>query len=252
MMVIMHELVGQAKFDDWAQLAIFALVIVGTLIANAVKAYADRKRNDRARPRGPVIPPVSDARPPRQIHVEPQPLTPQEQMQAPPIAPPAPSVILRPDTQSELDRLRERARRRQSGEQFVPPPPPGAPSPAETEARRAAEARPASVAERAAQEARHEALKRRRLEQEQREAMRQAKRVEAAAQHVETLDEREARHDKQRAHRLGHVAEGVVAPEHEERPADSAPRHVPLLTPRSLRDAIILSEIISPPLSIRD
>jgi dTMP kinase len=110
----------------------------------------------------------------------------------------------------------------------------------------------------AEQEAKRRELHRRQLAEEQsREAARRraAERAERKAKKPESLEDREARLEKQRQARLGHVDEGLV-------PAEKAPaadprvealaRRLPAITRNSLRDAVILNEILSPPLSIRD
>lgn len=275
------QLLAQGKIDDWFELAVIAVVVIGTAVANLVKWLAAKKQErEAARQAGSPFP---QARAPREIRAEPQELTPEEQMRVPPIAPPIPD--LRPETQSELERLRRRARERQAGEQFVPPPPtmPRQRVPGKVEeARRLAEQLRRAAAEesrRAAEEAarRNEQRRRERTEKERRErtdnerrdpakrerreAAERAAKAQRLSQGSESMDQRQARLAQQRDARLGHVGEGVVPSESEHEVqlpaaveaarAAGAVRRIPTLTRHSLRDAIVLREILSPPLSIR-
>lgn len=275
----MMELLAQVNFENWFELAFVALVVIGTLVGNAVKAWnAKKEEREAARKAGSPFP---EARAPREMPVELQELPPEERMRVPPIAPPVPE--LRRETQSELERLRRRARERQMGRPGMPPEahplPPSAPQPppvsleearrlSAEQARRAAAEQSRRAAEEAARRTeqrrreRAEQERRERADRERREAARRevpkpASKAQRLSQSDESLDEREARLAKQRARRLGHVAEGTVPHEYDEvepAPADAAPalaRRLPPLTRNTLRDAIIMNEILAPPLSLR-
>lgn len=211
---------------DWIQGVVLLLVIGLPVLNKIVKAIAAKLSGTEDETTSPTSPqqgersrpPVARARgsKPQPAHQPPPPVA-RPQPPQPAVSPPrrsAPQDAPPPAFAPLIEMIRERIEERPRARQQQRP----APKPVEKPQRQPVRsARPSSTKKR--------------------------------KQH-ESIAERERRRSRDREERMGHVREGLVTPV-VERPIDHSDHWHTWMTRQSLRRAIVLSEILAPPLALR-
>jgi hypothetical protein len=225
---------AQISADDWIQFAIIAAIIIVSVIVNIVnslsrKLRGDRQEDEKTRRRPiPPIPrgewadlPTAEPTPPRPVRREP--IRTQVERPMPPHAPRPPCVYKAPPPMAQPVRETPPA----------PPPVPRVPPSQPQRTRKTAEVVPAAPKPRVSPAARRE--------------------------FAEAVGGRELPHSIDAAERMGHVDPGLVAPLPEldldilvnEEELGGKPPHKARFSRRTLRDGIILAEILGAPVSLR-
>jgi hypothetical protein len=255
------------NFDDWAEIALIAVVVVGSFIANVIKNWTQGRekkaldeQREQARQRRPNAPPVAAPGPFEFPTAKPMP-------PAPPRARPAtgapPVIERRPITQPRpVIERRTIVIETQRGE---------APRPPRVEKAPATRAQPSASGGSRAEPRRPKGRERptpapsSELRRPDRPAPQGPPRQPdstppAGPRDLEdSISAHEAEMERLGEARIGHVHDGVVAPVVdeevevgvEEREIGAAKPPASRISRRALRDGIIMAEILSPPLSVR-
>ena len=221
-----------SNLDDWIQILVVGGLVLASVISGAMKQFFGKPKEQQPQGDRPKYKPIP-ADGPREHAATPPPVPPAQPIRRslPDVSRsrPQPSALSRPATGPRPARV--------------------GPTTVLDIARKAAEEARRRSREKAAAVAKPLPVAKPTLAEHLPSMLAGKQTASAAAPHV-SLEERERGQALLLARRMGHVHEGVVSSP-KEGAGLTMRRRVPRLTPKALRRAILLNEILGPPLSLR-
>lgn len=255
------------RSGDWGDLIVLLVIVAVSVIGSLGKWIAkqfNEKRQRETQLRRGLQPPVVSAPSPRQVLETAKPLAPRpvaSNEAVPPFAAPMPPILRRvikrietssgnePAMGRVLEMLLEQATGKKIERHAPPAPqPPPVPPAAQRPTVRRSQAPRTRAAPPASPPARTMTIE----EREQLKAGQLAQRQTRAERESEEMTSRESQLTREIDQRLGHVGTHVASGRDNARPETEPAEQSDLLERTSLRDALVLSEILAPPLALRD